>query len=499
MPKQPSSLALALPPRDVDTPPARWLCAVLRDEILDGRLRPGSRLPSSRDLARQQGLSRGTVVSAFDQLRSEGYVQGSTGSGTYVSEVLPDDLLQVRRRRATVREPAVQPARRRLSGFAMGATLFPGFTPGPTRAFRAHLPALDLFPTTLWAQLAGRRLRRATTNLLLGCEPMGYRPLQSAVAEYLVVSRGVKCSPEQVAIVSGTQEALDLAAHLFLDRGDRVCVENPGYPGATRAFKAVGARVISIEVDDDGATVPPAQLTDVRLAYLTPGHQFPLGVCMSLSRRLAMLEWARRTGAILFEDDYDSEYRYAGKPMPALQGLDRHGVVLFAGSFSKVLFPGLRLGYVIVPPDLVERVTAVQSIRTRHAPMLTQAVLCDFIAQGHFARHVRRMREVYAERFGALLDAAREQLDGALAITGVEAGLQTAAWLTAGHDAARVQALAVKRGVDVTPLAPYSQGSVRRQGLHLGFAAVDLPEIRRGVRELASVFERPATSRRGPR
>jgi len=497
MTKQPSSLSLALPLRDVATPAAHWLCAALRDQILDGRLRPGSRLPSTRDLARQQGLSRGTVVSAFDQLRSEGYVQGTIGSGTYVSKVLPDDLLQVRRRRVAPREPVVAPARRRLSGFAMGATLFPGFAPGPTRAFRAHLPALDLFPTHLWAQLAGRRLRRATTNLLLGCEPMGYRPLQSAVAEYVVASRGVKCTPEQVAIVSGTQEALDVVAHLFLDAGDRACVENPGYPGATRAFRAAGARIVPIEVDDDGATVPPAHLTDVRLAYLTPGHQFPLGVCMSLSRRLAMLEWARRTGAILFEDDYDSEYRYAGKPMPALQGLDRHGVVLFAGSFSKVLFPGLRLGYLIVPPDLVERVTAVQSIRTRHAPMVTQAVLCDFIADGHFARHVRRMREVYAERLGVLLDAAREQLDGVLAITGVEAGLQTAAWLTAGHDAARVQALAAKRQVEVTPLGPYVSGSLRRQGLHLGFAAVDAREIRRGVSELAAALVRSGPYRRG--
>ena len=489
MPKQPTSLALALPARDGNTPAAQWLCGALRDEILDGRLRPGSRLPSSRDLARQQGLSRGTVVSAFDQLRSEGYVLGTTGSGTYVSAVLPDDLLQVPQRRAAPREIPVTTPRRRFSRFAMAATLFPGLAPVPTRAFRTHLPALDLFPTSLWAQLAGRRLRRATTSLLLGCDPVGYRPLQSAVAEYLVASRGVKCVPEQVTIVSGTQEALDLAAHLFLNAGDRVCVENPGYAGARRAFEAVGARVTAIDVDDEGATIPPARLIDVRLAYLTPGHQFPLGMCMSLSRRLAMLEWARRAGALLFEDDYDSEYRYAGKPVPALQGLDRHGVVLFAGSFSKVLFPGLRLGYLIVPPDLVERVAAVQSIRTRHPPMLTQAVLCDFIAQGHFARHVRRMREIYAERLGALLDAARERLAGALAITGVEAGLQTAAWLVAGHEAARVEALAAQRRVDVTSLGRYTHGSARQQGLHLGFAAVDVTEIRRGVRELASVIE----------
>jgi GntR family transcriptional regulator/MocR family aminotransferase len=499
MTKQASSFALALPTRDASMPAARWLCTALRDEILNGRLRPGSRLPSSRDLARQYGLSRGTVVSAFEQLRSEGYVQGSIGSGTYVSSVLPDDLLQVRQRRAPSREPVVAPPRRVLSDFARRASVFPGFEPGPTRAFRAHLPALDLFPTTLWAQLAGRRLRRATTSLLLGSEPMGYAPLQRAVADYLVTSRGVKCVPEQIAILSGTQEALDLAAHLFLNPGDQACVENPGYSGARRAFRAVGGNVVSIEVDDEGATIPSAQIGDVRLAYVTPGHQFPLGMSMSLSRRLALLKWARRSGAILFEDDYDSEYRYAARPVPALQGLDRHGVVLFAGSFSKVLFPALRLGYLVVPPDLVERVTAIQSIRTRHAPTLMQAILCDFITDGHFARHVRRMREVYAERLGALLEAARERLDGALAITGVEAGLQTAAWLTAGHDAIQVEARAADRDVDVTALERYTQGRVRRQGLQLGFAAVDVPEIRRGVRELASVLDRPTTSRRGHR
>jgi GntR family transcriptional regulator / MocR family aminotransferase len=485
MAKLATSFPLVLRAREPGAGAARWLALAVRDEILDGRLRPGARLPSTRDLARQYDLSRGTVVSAFDQLRAEGYITGTTGAGTYVNEVLPDDLLRVSRA-PSARATALEPPRRRLSAFAGRASLFPGFSPRPTRAFRTDLPALDLFPTAIWAQLAGRRLRRASAQLLLGCEPMGYRPLQEAVTEYLVSSRGVKCEPHQVAIVSGTQEALDLAARLFLDAGDRVCVENPGYPGAAGAFRAAGAKVAPLPVDEEGATVPTAAF--VRLAYVTPGHQFPLGMVMSLTRRLAILEWARVANAIVFEDDYDSEYRYTGRPMPALQGLDRHGVVLFSGSFSKVLFPGLRLGYLVVPPDLVDRVAAVQSIRMRHAPVISQAVLADFIAEGHFARHVRRMREVYAERLGVLLDASRAELAGALQITGVEAGLQTAAWLAGDVNADRVATLAAKRDVDIAPLSRYTRGPVARPGLQLGFAAVDPTEIRRGVRVLASVL-----------
>jgi GntR family transcriptional regulator/MocR family aminotransferase len=486
MAKQATSFTLALRPREPGAAAARWLVLAVRDEILEGRLRPGARLPSTRDLARQYDLSRGTVVSAFDQLRAEGYIAGATGAGTFVNEVLPDDLLRAPRE-PTARDAAPKTPRRRLSAFARRATLFPGFSPRPTRAFRTDLPALDLFPTATWAQLAGRRLRRASAQLLSGCEPMGYRPLQEAVTDYLVSSRGVRCEPHQIAIVSGAQEALDLAARLFIDPGDRVCVENPGYPGATHAWRAAGARVDALRVDDDGATVPTGDR--VRLAYVTPGHQFPLGMVMSLARRLAMLEWARTANAIVFEDDYDSEYRYAGRPMPALQGLDRHGVVLFSGSFSKVLFPALRLGYLVVPPDLVDRVAAVQSLRTRHAPVIAQAVLADFITEGHFARHVRRMREVYAERLGALLEAARRELAGALHITGVEAGLQTAAWLAGGLDAERVAELAAARDVDVAPLSRYTRGPVTRQGLKLGFAAVDPTEIRRGARVLASVLD----------
>ena len=485
MPKRSTTLALVLPSRSPGAPVTRWLYNALRAEILEGRLRPGARLPATRDLAQQYGLSRGTIVSAFAQLSSEGYVESAVGSGTRVSEVLPDDLLQAGPPRSFEK---VRP-RRMLSSYGRRVQLFPAYRTRPIRAFRADQPALDLFPTTLWAQLAARRMRRATTSLLLGTSPMGHAPLREAVADYVRTARGVQCTADQVAIVSGVQEALDLVTRLFVDAGDRVCMEDPGYPGAALAFEARGARVIGLSVDDEGMTIPRG---DARLAYVTPGHQFPLGISMSLRRRLALLDWARGAGAIILEDDYDSEYRYSGRPVPALQGLDRHGIVLFAGSFSKVLFPSLRLGYLVVPPDLIDVVTATLSITSRHAPLIDQAILSDFVAEGHFARHVRRMREIYAERLSVLLDSARERLTGLLDIRGLEAGLQTAAWLAPGLDAQIAARAAAERDVEVTPLAWYTRGRrlrVIREGLHLGFAAIDVPEIRRGVRDLAIALE----------
>jgi GntR family transcriptional regulator/MocR family aminotransferase len=368
-------------------------------------------------------------------------------------------------------------------------TPVPGFERRAARAFRTNQPALDLFPTMLWAQVASRRVRRAPMRLLLDCEPAGYPPLRAAVADYLRTSRGVRCGAEQVVIVSGVQEALALVARLVLDPGDRVCMEDPGYIGAAHAFQAVGAQIVAMPVDDGGMRLRETRLRGVRLAYVTPAHQFPLGVSMSLPRRLALLDWARRSGALILEDDYDSEYRYAGRPLPALQGLDDHGVVLFAGSFSKVLFPSLRLGYLVVPPDLVDHVAAAKSVSGRHAPLLDQAVLADFIADGHFGRHVRRMREIYAERLSVLLECARRQLAGLLEISGVEAGLQTAGWLADGIDAERAAGAAAARDVEITPIGRYARTPLAREGVQLGFAAVDAREIRRGVRELGLALD----------
>ena len=488
MAKRISSFQLSLPPRSRGTPAYRWLYSSLRNDILSGRLRPGARLPSSRDLASQYRLARGTIINAFEQLKSEGYVEGTVGSGTYVNRVLPEGLLQVP---AGDAGKASLPLRRELiaSDYGKRATLFPGYENRPIRAFRANLPALDLFPTALWTKITVRCLRRISTRKLMGCDPLGYDPLRRAVTEYLSRSRGVRCVPEQVAIVSGVQEALDVTARLLLNPGDRVCVENPGYPGAVLAFRALGAKICTSGIDDEGIAIHQLPSRGVRLIYITPGHQFPLGTTMSLGRRLKLLEWAQRSGTVIFEDDYDSEYRYSGRPVPALQGLDASGLVLYAGSFSKVLFPALRLGYVVLPSDLVHQFAAIQSLTLRHAPLLEQLVLTDFISEGHFGRHLRSMREVYAERLSVLLEEARQRLAGLLEISNVEAGLQTAGWLRGGIKAESAAAAAEKHNVDVTPLDRYGQGTALPQGLQLGFAALDLKEIRRGVHDLAISLE----------
>jgi len=495
MAKETTTFGLALPPRSPSVPAYRWLYSSLRAEILDGRLRPGTRLPSTRDLASQYSLARGTILNAFEQLKFEGYIDGSVGSGTYVSKVLPEELLHVASGLPAKR--AVQGGRHRvISDYGRAARLFRGYDARPVRAFRANLPALDLFPTNVWTKITVRCLRRISMRQLMGCDPLGYMPLRQAVTEYLSRARGVRCVPEQVAIVSGVQEALDLTGRLLLKPGDRVCVENPGYPGAVLTFQACGARILAAGVDNEGAKVDQLPVEDVRLIYVTPGHQFPLGTTMSLSRRLRLLEWARKSGAVIFEDDYDSEYRYSGRPIPALQGLDENGVVVYAGSFSKVLFPALRLGYMVVPTGLMDYFEAMLSLTIRHAPLLEQLVLTDFMTEGHFGRHLRRMREVYAQRLSVLLEEARERLAGLLEISNVEAGLQTAGWLCGGINAESAAAAAAERNVDVTPIGRYSRGTVVQGGLQLGFAAIDAKEIRRGVREFAIALEDERSSRK---
>lgn len=493
MPKQSASYELALPHRSRGVPAYQWLYEALRSEILSGRLRPATRLPASRDLARQYGLARGTIVNAFDQLKSEGYIEGNVGSGTFVSRMLPERLLHV----ALDRDQKPSPHRTRrikVSDYARRAELFPGYENRPTRAFRANLPALDLSPMDLWTKVTLRCLRRISTRDLMACDPLGYLPLRQNIADFLSRSRGVRCTPEQVTIVAGVQEAIDLTARLLLNPDDRVCIEDPGYPGAVSAFRAIGARVQQVQVTRQGINLRDLPARGVRLIYTTPGHQFPMGTTMNLATRLQLLEWARNAGALIFEDDYDSEYRYSGRPIPALQGLDNNGLVLYAGSFSKVLFPSLRLGYLVIPPGLQPYFEATLSLSIRHAPVLEQMVLCEFISEGHFGRHLRRMREIYAERLSILLQASRASLSGLLEISGVEAGLQTVGWLLAGVNGESAAAAAANRRVDVIPISWYGHGRSSPEGLQLGFAALEPREILRGVRDLAIALESCAAS-----
>lgn len=482
---------MALPARGPGEPAGQWLYRSLRDAILAGRLRPGFQLPATRELARHHRLARGTAVAAFEQLRAEGYLKAWVGSGTYVAAVVPDNLLETGRPRPAPRRPPSD--KRRLSGYARRAEPFHNIEPGSVRAFRCHQPALDLFPISLWASLTARRLRQATTAQLLSCPPLGYRPLRQAVADYLSAGRGVNCTADRVAIVSGTQEALDVTARVLLDPGDRAAMEDPGYPGAALVFAAAGARIVPVPVDGEGILVDPKRLRDCRLVYLTPAHQFPMGVSLSAARRVALLDWAARSGAVLFEDDYDSEFRYVGRPVPALQGIDPGASVIFSGSFSKVLFPSLRLGYLVLPEDLVERYAAVKSLTHRHPGYLEQVVLADFIRGGHLGRHLRRMREVYAERRSVLLEEIEARLRDRLTLDGLEAGLQTAGWLAPGVDAARLAERAARREVEVVPLNRYRRlpASPAREGVLLGFAAVDGPELRRGVRVLEQLLADP--------
>lgn len=494
MAKQSSAFELALPAPPQHAAGYEWLYEAVQTQILQGRLRPGTRLPSTRELAKRYNLSRGTIVNAFDLLKSEGYLQGSAGSGTFVSDVLPDDLLAVKPRSGARTQTLA--AKHHLSQYGKRVKLFPNFDSRATTAFRANLPAIDLFPINTWATIAARCMRRASPDMLMGCDPLGYEPLRQAVADYLNAWRGVKCTADQVIIVSGVQEGIDVAARILVNPGDRVCVEDPGYAGARNVFEAYGAKVEHVPVDDEGMVLHESNLRGARLVYVTPAHQAPLGVTMSLRRRLALLEWAQRSEAVILEDDYDSEYRYVGRPVPALQGLDRGGNVIFTGSFNKVLFPSLRLGYIVAPGDLVPSIEAVKSLTSRHAQLLDQVILHEFIADGHFARHIRRMREIYAERRSVLLEAARSRLAGLLEISGVEAGLQTAGWLAPGISGERAAQAAADRNVNVVALSSLSTRRLQRDGLQLGFAAIDTTEIRRGVYDLGIALEHTANAAR---
>jgi GntR family transcriptional regulator/MocR family aminotransferase len=465
----------------------RWLYEEVRGAILDRRLRRGARVPATRTLAQRYGVSRGTVVAAFEQLVAEGYLSSRVGDGTYVSLRLPEDFTTPRRLNLTT-----ACARRSLRLSRLGLRLMPPpqAETTPPRPFRPE-PAIDAFPSELWTRIAARRLRRATRTLLADADPRGYRPLREAVADYLGSARGVRCSPDQVIIVSGIQHGLDLAMRIFVDPGEPVCLEDPCHPIVSAMFRTLQAKLVPVPVDEQGFDVNFGMhhCPRPRMVYITPAHQFPMGPMMPLNRRLALLKWARRSGSWIFEDDYDSEYRYTGRPVAALQGLDANQCVIFSGSFSKVLLPTLRLGYLVVPLNLVDKFAAARFLTDRHSSVLDQAVMCDFLTEGHFARHIRQMREVHGARLDALVRAIKAKLSGLIDLPSASAGISTVAWLGCGLRAQTVAKVAASNGLEVVPLSRFVLSAPRPEGLVLGFAPYDPRQIAEGVDRLACVVE----------
>jgi len=486
----------------------RQLYDALRQRVLDGRLVSGTRLPATRDMAAALSISRNSVVRAYDQLYAEGFIESRVGDGTYVSQLptakklstklstgfstgLPTALSTIRLDNAHNQASEVIHSRG-LDRVQHNHLVQPPC--GPPRAFRVGVPAFDLFPFEVWAKLNGAFWRKPDLAQLCYGDPAGDQRLRGLIAAYLRTARGLQCTTEQIVITSGAQQAISLCAQLLVEPGDGVAVENPGYRAAGHAFALAGGRLQGVPVDGDGIDCQVLnRLKDCRVTYVTPSHQYPLGVVMSLARRLQLLAWAERTGGWIVEDDYDGEYRYTGAPLSPLAALDRNGRVLYVGTFGKVAFPALRLGYLVLPPGLVEAFTRRRAVDMRHSEVSTQAVMAEFMAAGHFQRHIRRMRRAALSRRNALLVGWPNELPGVGALPSVAAGLH----LTVRVDSlAREQALlAQARAVDVEInglsgywLADTGPPPDQRAGLVLGFAAVPEAAIAQALARLRRVW-----------
>jgi GntR family transcriptional regulator/MocR family aminotransferase len=451
-----------------------------RQGILTGRFRRAERVPSTRELSTALDVSRSTVTQAYDQLIAEGYLESSQGSGTFVCRELPDELLRPKHKQVHRSEetPAI-----RLSRYGAGLNNDFSYPPAPPGfiGFTQWRPDLTLFPIGIWRKLVMRRLRAATPELFdYADQSAGYGPLRNEIAAYVSRSRAVRCTPEQVIIVNGSAQGIDLCVRLLLEPGDEVAIENPGYHGAHRIFAGYGARLRPARIDEHGIVIRDLG-RKARVVYVTPSHQFPTGVAMSLARRLELIEWSRLHNAVLIEDDYDSEYRYSGPPLPSLQGLATGVAVIYIGTFSKVMFPSLRIGYVIAPPSLVARLRRAKWLADRHTPVPEQAALADFVSEGHLERHIRRMRRVYGERRDALVESLDRHFGDRVKIRGDAAGMHVLVRfqderIAEKADAAKVQLVS---SASCYLAAPPSGEFI------LGFSSIGERSIREGIRRLA--------------
>ena len=472
------------------------VCRALRVEIRDGRLNPGARLPSSRTLARSLGLSRNTTLPAYRQLHAEGYLTSKTGSGTFVATDLPATLKPNDKSRSTQRTRGDGP--RSLSNW--GTSVVAELRTSPLIAVRDRapvrydflygVPGPALFPVEVWSRAVARRARAASARTLGYGPPEGNLELRTELTSYLAKARGVECSPEQIVIVHGAQQALQLLCRVLVNRGDPVLIEDPHYISARHVLNVEGAELVPIPVDDDGAcldTVPPKVLRRAKLAYVTPSHQFPTGAVMSFPRRKELLSWADSAGATLVEDDYDSEFRYEGRPIESLHSLDKNGRVVYVGTFSKTLFPSLRVGYIVAPPSLIPALVGAKWLADWGNSTLGQQVLADLLRDGSFERHLRRTCVRYGDLRKTLCRAVEEHFGNRAIVAGANAGLHVLLRLD-GLNATELDRLvqnARNVSVGVYSLAPYYLRKPKRVGLILGYTLLNERDIREGIRLLA--------------
>ncbi len=467
----------------------------LRGAILTGQLERGARLPSTRALASELGVARMTTALAYEQLVLEGYLESRVGQGTVVARSLPATLFtaqQESKREKRADSGETSPLRLAKSLRPLKDIPWPTRPEGQTGGtFSGGEPGLDLFPYEIWARLIARHARQSLREFAHYQPPAGYYPLREAIAAQVGVTRGVRCTPEQVIMTAGSQGALDLAARTLLSPGEAAWLENPGYFGARGALLAAGARLVPVPVDEQGLVVEIGRerCESARLVSTTPSHQFPTGVTMSLARRMLLLDWARQAGAWILEDDYDSEYRFRGRPLEALQGLDHDGRVLYIGTFSKVLFPALRLGYLVAPTELIEPLLLMRRALDMHLPMLEQMALFDFLREGHYARHLRRMRHHYQKLRDLLSRELQAHLGDLLEVHASEVGMHLVGWLPPGKDDQRAAELAAQVGIQVLPVSAYSLEPLPRGGLVFGYAGTDEGAISHEVKRLRGALE----------
>jgi len=453
------------------------------------QLRAGQRILSSRALAAELQISRVPVLTAYAQLLAEGYFESITGAGTFISRALPEQMTDCRLRSGEVAKSSFAPRKLSRNAEQLPRVLGPAWVRG-RGAFSVSQLAFDHFPLKVWSSLMARHCRSVRVSSLHYVDPMGSEPLREAIASYLRTARAVRCEARQIMVVNGSQQALEISARALLDAGDRVWIEDPGYRMARFVFMMAGCKPVAVPVDGEGlvVTVGIQRARNARAVFVTPSHQFPLGVTMSAWRRLELLQWAQKSGAWIIEDDYDSEYRYATRPVASLQGLDTDSRVIYIGTFSKVLFPSMRLGYMVVPPDLVERFATIRHAIDLGAPAAYQSALTDFINEGHFARHLRRMRLLYGTRRRALVETLNEKLGSALKIIGAEAGMHLAVLLPRGFRDENVAQRAALQKLWLWPLSPsYLTGS-SRQGFILGFGGTSVEEMPRAVGKLQELL-----------